>query len=433
MQSIGEKAPVLYKLTEFIHGLHEYPDNSYHQVKRVIADTTGCAFSGVKTEAFSSAIESNKKIYGQGNYPIWGTKKTSSLSGAVFFNTLSISCTDYDEGHRKAVGHPASLVVPVSIILGGHLCCTSKEILNAVIIGYEIGTRFSYARKPESIETYSSGRWGAIGTAASCAYLMKLSQEKTMHALSLASVLSPAMLGGSIDVSTGSMAKEGVPWAAQVGMQSALLAETGFVGPYLFAEDPNAYDTRKLLKGSNDALMIEGNYFKPYACCRWLHTAIQETLEIKDAEAVLPENILILRAEVFGRAIKLIDSRYPENTVQAQFHLPYVIAVALQHGKVIPEFFGDFSLADEQIRRLIDKVHLVENPAYSNEFPGKLLSSVEIVMSGGKVLRRKINDAPWDSANPPADEALQRKFIDQTGEGGEQIWDAIFTGNFQAF
>ena len=103
-----------------------------------------------------------------------------------------------------------------------------RQILQAIIIGYEIGTRFSWAREPETITTYSSGRWGAIGAAASSAYLLNLDTEKTVHALSLAASLSPVMLGGSIDVSTGSMAKEGVPWAAVTGFQSAYLAASGF-------------------------------------------------------------------------------------------------------------------------------------------------------------------------------------------------------------
>jgi 2-methylcitrate dehydratase PrpD len=433
MQTVMEKAPVLQKLAEFIHAAHDFNDPTCHQVKRVIADTVGCSFSGVKTKAFSCAFERKDELFGPGNHPVWGTTDRTSMPGAVFFNTLSVSCTDYDEGHRKAVGHPASLVVPASLVLGRYLHSSNTDILNAIIIGYEIGTRFSHARIPESIDTYSSGRWGAIGTAASCAYLMKLGTEQTMHCLSLASVLSPAMLGGSIDVSTGSMAKEGVPWAAFVGLQSAIFARSGFVGPYVFAEDPSRYESSKLLPNPAYPLMIESNYFKPYACCRWLHTALREAIEIKQAHAIKPENIQKITVDVFGRALQLIDARYPENPIQAQFHLPYAVAIALQHGKVTPEYFELDLMDDKAIRALIDKTVLVERPAYSELFPGKLLSKVTVELLDGEVIGKEIDNAPWDAANPPSDRELQEKFEDQVGEIGQQLWDTIFEGNFLAF
>ena len=49
------------------------------------------------------------------------SKLRLSLPGSVFYNALSISSTDFDEGHRKAVGHPASVVIPVALVLGNDL------------------------------------------------------------------------------------------------------------------------------------------------------------------------------------------------------------------------------------------------------------------------------------------------------------------------
>jgi 2-methylcitrate dehydratase PrpD len=433
MQTTMEKAPVLHQLAEFIHAAHDFRDETYHQARRVFADTVGCSYSGVKTKAFSFAFHSHELLFGTGNQPVWGTAERTSIPGAVFFNTLSISCTDYDEGHRKAVGHPASLVVPASYILGKYLNCSKNDILDAIILGYELGTRFSYARVTGSVDTYSSGRWGAIGTAASCAYLMRLSIVQTMHSLSLASVLSPAMLGGSIDVSTGSMAKEGVPWAAYVGLQSAMLARSGFTGPYVFAEDPSRYERSKLLPEPGELPLIESNYFKPYACCRWLHTGIREAIEIKQSHDVHPGHIKEIGIDVFGRAMKLITAKYPENTVQAQFHLPYVVAVALLHEKVTPEFFEPDLLENKEIRQLIDKTVLKENSSYSAKFPGKLPSKVSVKLLDGSVISKEINDAPWEAVHPPTDKELQAKFRDQAGERGQQLWDSIFKGDLETF
>ena len=251
-----------------------------------------------------------------------------------------------------------------------------------------------------------------------------------MHALSLAAVLSPAMLGGSIDVSTGSMAKEGVPWAAYTGTQSSYLAKSGFIGPYLFVDEHDGFDTGQLTNGLGGNWLITSNYFKPYSCCRWLHTAIREAIELKEEFDLKAENINSVKVEVFGRAISLAESKYPENPVQAQFHLPYVVACALTYGKVLPKHFTMESIADPEIRFLIDKISLIEKNDYTAKFPKSILSMVHIETMDGEKMTREIAVSPWDTSLPPSDEELRTKFIEQVPGNGPQLWESILAKDF---
>jgi 2-methylcitrate dehydratase PrpD len=421
-----KKAPVLSRLAEFVVSPHEFDVPTTHQAGRVVADTFGTAFGGIQTSAFVMAIQSMDALFGKGSLPIWGTGKTSTLQAAVFYNTLAVSSTDFDEGHRKAVGHPAGLIVPAAMVLGEFLQASLTEVLHAVIVGYEMGTRFSYARIPSKITTYSSGRWGAIATASTAAVLLKLNNTQTIHALSNAAVLSPAMLGGSTDVSTGSMSKEGVAWAAQVGLQSALLAKDGFSGPYLFVDEVDDYNKEKLLDGLGNSWLINSNYFKPYACCRWLHSPIEAALKIRGKAEFNLLEINQIEVRIFERAIDLVGNKYPENTVQAQFHLPFTIACALLYGKVIPSLFGEGFLQKDEIRELIDKIEMKASGNYSNVFPDKLPASVSITLNDGRVFSEEVFTAPWDADCQPTDEELRKKFIEQTGEQGEHLWDKFF-------
>jgi 2-methylcitrate dehydratase PrpD len=421
-----KKAPVLYKLAGFIVGEHEFDNRVMHQARRVIADTYGTAFSGTQTAAFQSGIKSNETLSGKGPFPIWGTNRTAGLQAAVFYNALAIGSTDFDEGHRKAVGHPASLVVPTALVVGAFAKASFPEILRSLIIGYEIGTRFSHARIASKITTYSSGRWGAIAAAATAAVLLKLDKVQTVHALSNAAVLSPAMLGGSTDVSTGSMSKEGVAWAAQSGLQAAFMAKDGFSGPYLFVDEVDDYDKEKLLEGLGHSWLINSNYFKPYACCRWLHSPIEATLKMKEKSDFELSEIDQINIHIFQRAIDLVGSKYPENTVQAQFHLPFVIAVALLYGKVTPLFFTEAFLQKEAIRQLIDKMKMLPSEAYSRAFPDKLPSRVEIVLKDGRLYPKEIVTAPWDADCQPTDADLKAKFLEQTAAQGEALWNGFF-------
>lgn len=429
MKSLEQKAPFLFQVCGFIHSNHAFDEETILQAKKVIADTLGTAFSGVKTRAFQQAL--NKDIYElvNGNFPIWGTELKSTLSGAVFYNTLAVSSTDFDEGHRKAVGHPASLVVPLSLLLGQYLKKPFSEVLAAVIIGYEMGTRFSFARVPENISSYSTGRWGGIASAASAAYLLGLSIEQTVQALSNAAVLSPAMLGGSTDVSAGSMSKEGVAWAAQSGLQSALMAKNGFTGPYLFVDETDDYQKQVLVNNLEKEWLINSNYFKPYACCRWLHPAISAGIFIKENNLFSTEEIVKVKVDVFSRALNLISVTYPENMIQAQFHLPFTLASGLLFGEVLPAFFSDTFLNNKEIISLVNKVELQANEQYSTFFPARLASKVTLTLKDGKSFSKESFSAPWDADDHPTEDELFQKFVKQTGEENKDIWHRIMASD----
>jgi 2-methylcitrate dehydratase PrpD len=429
MKSLETKTPFLIKICKFIHAPHIFDEATIRQAKFVIADTVGSAFSGVQSSAFLTSKNNDVYVLEGGKYSIWGTEITTSLSGAVFYNSHSISSTDYDEGHRKAVGHPASQVVPVALLLGQHLEKSFSEVLKAVIIGYEVGTRFSHARVKEKINSYSTGRWGGIATAATAAYLLELTTEQTIHALSNAAVLSPAMLGGSTDVSTGSMSKEGVAWAAQAGLQSALMAKNGFSGPYLFVDETEDYQKQALIDGLGKEWLINSNYFKPYACCRWLHPAVKATLDLKEEIFISPFQIKKITVEVFSRALDLISSPHPENSVQAQFHLPFAIACVLYYSKVHPAHFNEFHFVQNIISPAIDKISLVANEEYSRAFPEKLQSKVIIELQDGRIFSKEMLEAPWDAGNHPSEQELLKKFTMQVNRDGWHIFDKIVHGN----
>ncbi len=425
MKGIEEKAPVLSAWITLIRD-KKIDATTLHQAKRVLADTIGVAYGGVKLPAFQKAFKLHKVLFAKGNLAVWGTDQTANLAGAVFYNALSVSSTDYDEGHRKAVGHPASTVVPAAWVVGEYLKKPYPEVLKAVILGYEAGTRFSYARKPEFVNSYSTGRWGALAAAYSTAYLLELSHEQTMHALSLAFITSPAMQGGSTDVSTGSMAKEGVAWAVANGVQSAFLASQGFVAPYLFIDAYDEIDKDKLLENKDDDWLIMSNYFKPFACCRWLHTAIGVTIDLMLEHKIDPEDIGRVEIKIFGRIQDLMESRYPENIVQAQFHLPFTVACAILFGEVTPKQMTEENLNNERIKRVMDKISLVEEERFNRLFPGKLASGVTIVLASGKTFYAEKETAPWDAGDHPSDEELFEKFQSLTGENSKELWANFF-------
>ncbi|PLX13832.1 MAG: hypothetical protein C0598_02780 [Marinilabiliales bacterium] len=423
----NNKSEYLDTLAKFIASFKskKLDENLLKHAAITVADTYGTAFSGIKTKAFKTAFENTDLLFGKGAFEVWGTEKKLSLLGSVFYNSLSISSTDFDDGHRKAVGHPASAVTAIAISMGLEKKLKITEVLKSVVLGYEIATRFSLARKPENINSYSSGRWAAFGAAATAAYILEFDREQIINALSNAFVLSPHMLGGSSDVSTGAMSKEGVAWAVQSGLQSAILAKSGFSGPFLFIEESDEFDPLKLTDGLGDSFFISSNYFKPYACCRWLHPAINACSNLVVENNINIEEIVKIKVSTFSRIKDLISEKYPTNVIMAQFHLPYALSVMMLYNQCIPEYFNDDYLKNAEIRNLINKMEIISNDKYDNIFPSKLASSIEIDTASQKYFKEKLS-APWDFGDHPSMDDLQRKFNLQTNEFKHIPWDWFF-------
>jgi 2-methylcitrate dehydratase PrpD len=424
MRDLGMQAPILFELSREIARVRDLPlsEVTVHKAKRVLLDTVGVGLFGSGTELYDIAFRASLSEYAPGRCQLWGRSRTVGAEGAVFFNSLAASALDFDDGHVAAAGHPASLVVPAAMAVGGEIGSEFNLLLSAITIGYEVGTRFSAARDFSKVSTSSSGRWGALASAASAAVLLGLNQEEIMHALSLSALLSPVMMGGHIDVSTGSMAKEGVAWAAKTGVHAARLAGKGFTGPYLFLDESEEYAQETLLSGFGDHWHIETNYHKPYPCCRWIHPAIEACLELKREKKISVEEIRHVEIETFSRVIDLAQTRRPYNSPQAQFNLPFCVAAALFHDGLTPDCLEGKGLENERVLALSSGMTMRALEEFDDAFPTTAPCRVTITTSDEVFISGVFDQPKWGADDPATDEELYRKFRHLTGEAGDGIW-----------
>jgi len=424
MHDVEKQAPILYELARQIArvGKMSLSQVTAHRARRTLLDTVGVGLFGSKTDLYDMAFRASIREYAPGKCHVWGHSKSLGAEGAVFFNSLAASALDFDDGHAAARGHPAGLVVPTAIAVGREVGSGFDHLLSAITVGYEIGTRFSAARDFSKVDTFSSGRWGALASATSAAVLLDLDEEQIMHALSLSVLLSPVMMGGHIDVSTGSMAKEGVPWAAKTGVHAARLAREGFIGPYLFLDETEEYAQETLLSGLGERWLIESNYHKPYPCCRWIQPAIEACLELKREGTISVEEIQHVEIETFSRVIDLAQTRRPQNSPQAQFNLPFCVAAALHHDGLPPDCLEGEGLEDKSVLALAAVISMKAPKEFEGAFPAATPSRVTIRTTQGEFVSSVFDHPKWGADNPATDEELHRKFRELTGPGGDGVW-----------
>ena len=330
-------------------------------------------------------------------------------------NGMTIDSLDIHDGHCLTKGHAGAAVVPsllASISLGSPDAKSGKELLTALVIGYEIALRAGIALHASACDYHTSGAWNAVGSAAVTARRLGLNSEKTGHALGIAEYHGPrSQMMRCIDHPT--MVKDGSGWGAMAGVSAALLAQSGFTGaPALTVVSD---EVREIWHNLGDSWQFIGQYFKPHAVCRWAQPAIEAALALQQNYRVMPEQVQQIKVFTFQEAVRL-NCRCPRSTEEAQYSLPFPLAAALVFGRLgVSELSGQ-SLTDPVVLKLSNCVQLIEYESYTKRFPAKRYARVEIQTRHGEIFDSGEVEANWEAASPPTDRALQEKFRWLAGE-----------------
>jgi 2-methylcitrate dehydratase PrpD len=263
---------------------------------------------------------------------------------------------------------------------------------------------------------YSTGIWGVFGSVAAAATLLKFGRRTFQHALGIAVAHGPFPTGGTFLYD--SMIKEVIGWAGVVGCSAALLAREGFAGPEDMLDRSERYDTAQLVENLGREYAILKTYFKPYASCRWSHSAIDGVLELAREHNLRPEEVEEIHVEAFQEATRLCDDA-PVTTVAAQYSIPFSAALALSRGRIGPEELTEANLRDRQLLQLAQKVRISVDPELDLLFPEKTVARVTIYTSRG-AFTTTVEYPRGNPENPLSDAELAEKFRSLTvGIAGE--------------
>lgn len=398
---------------QFIQELewNHLPQAVQHQSKRCLLDALGALIAGHKTPVGALMEQFAQDQFPGNQATVLVSGKKLSASGAVLVNGFAQNALDIDDGFRPTMGHIGAATLPVLLgaaevaAASGNGPVSGKALLTAMVVGYEIGARAGRIRHATYQTYHSSGSWGAISGAASASKLMELSRDKMKHAMGAAEYHAPiAPMMKCIDVP--SMGKDSLGWGCMIAMMSTLMAQRGFTGIQpLFDDTPHPEWIASL--GSDWEIL--NLYFKPYSACRWAQPGVDGALKLMRAHGIVPESINKIRVYTFKESAALSQA-YPQNTEEAQYNIPFPIAAAILDGEVGPAQNLPPRLFDSDIRYMMDKIEIIAQDRFQENFPAKAESEVEIEVQSGQTYRSGIQSARWDKDMPPSDLELQNKF-----------------------
>ena len=183
----------LDRLAEFVAEtrFEDLPPDTIAAARDVILDTLGAITAGSRLDENANFARLASEMSGSGNSSVIGHPYRAQPVWATFVNATAGVALEMDEGNRVGGGHPSIHVTPGALAVGEDLGSSGRDVLAAIILGYEVISRVGTATEVKP-EVHSHGTWGTIGTAAATARLMGFDAEQTRLTMNLAMSMSPA-------------------------------------------------------------------------------------------------------------------------------------------------------------------------------------------------------------------------------------------------
>jgi 2-methylcitrate dehydratase PrpD len=377
-----------------------------HDTKFLLLDSIGCALAGLSVEPGKMAVALARKLGGVPEASIIGTKDKYSCSTAAFANGDLIRAPDYSA--MPPGGHSPEQVVPPALAIAESIDASGKDLLLATALGFEVAARLAKGsagknlfggsevakfRVAEHIGL-SAGNFGAVTGPAK---LLGLNNLKTANALGIAGHLTQTQTNTKFTFGAHRpMTKYGVPgWQNLGGVMAAWLADMGYMGDTTVLDAENGPWKFLNFEDWNSARVTEGigktweftrvNY-KPYPCCRMLHSQVDCMFELINKHQLKPEEITSVKAwghPVYG--YPLFTNHELNSVVDIQFGLHYILGMVANKVEVGIEWQDLETARSPKIASFAKKVACQAHPRFMetrSKDPTCHIGKVEVVANG---------------------------------------------------
>lgn len=410
---LPEPSPTLGTLAGFLASTppQDIPAAVMERAADCVLDCLSAASAGAGERAVLSLREAVIGAHARdGSATVWYSGRKADLASAATVNALSATILDVDDGHRRAKGHAGAAIISAAIAAADETGSSYQEFLAAVVMGYEAAVRVATSRVPERQVDTASGIWSGVGTAVAVARLSGATPLQMAHAILISEQHSPQLASAMQHGFAGADLKEGIPWSVMTGVYAARLAISGFSGYPRTFDIPELYVPGKLIEDLHGYSAVPGTYIKPYACCRWIHSAIDGALDIMETHGLDHEGIEAVEVKTFHRAVNLANHVEPRTMVDAQFSIPFCVALACVRGREALLPLAPGAVGDRSVTDLAAKVTPVSDPEMESMFP-VFAPAIVTLRHGGTSHVRRVEAAFGEPANPMTRQDILKKFV----------------------
>jgi len=408
------------KLANFIVGLNykNLPEEVILKAKHCLMDTIGAALAGSKTPEALIAKRLAEKLNQKKEATLFTGRGKIGCLEAAMANGIMAHALELDDGNRFAQGHPGITVIPAVVALAEKEKMKGKDMIPAIVAGYEVFGRVGAAGNPSHFNRgfHTTGTCGTFAAAAAASRLLNLNESKMVSALGIAGSQAAGLFAFMADGTMTKVLHAGK--AAHNGILSALLAKEGFTGPSTVLENErgfykafaDAFNPQRILHGLGERYEIMNTYVKFHASCRHSHPAIDAILDMRSRYSIQPEEIEKMNFYTYTIAAKFVDGKEVQTPLSGKMSLPYSASVAILDGRVGLEEFKAKKLKDETVRKMMEKIDVYPDPELDKMVPDHRGAKVEVILKDGRNFTSEVLDAKGEPENPGSESDLLDKF-----------------------
>ncbi|AQA02762.1 hypothetical protein BVC93_10305 [Mycobacterium sp. MS1601] len=374
--------------------------------RRCLADAIACAAAGSGGPTYSLIYTAIGPILGGApQATVWFGNRRASLAEAMHMNSTAVAADDLDDGNRSAIGHPGGAVIPA--VLGyAEALGYNGDLLMPIAFGYDAAVTVAGGRTAHRVPTMATGRWAAYGVAAAIWAMSGASREVLTRALAHAASLSPQLVHPVATAPDG--LKEGTAWATLAGLAAFRLANSGVDAP-LHALDTHPDFDPGWFRSTGTEPAIQETYFKRYACCRWIHPALDLIFELRRrGEMPDPASIEAIEIHTFERSLWLPNNPRPASLESAHYSFPFCVALGVfaEPAEFLP--LTPAVLGHQSALSLAQRVRVIESAELTAAFPARTPIELTITASGTSI-DLNLPTATGDPSLPLSDDQLAGK------------------------
>ncbi len=343
----------------------------------------------------------------------------SSQQNAALANGTMGHALDYDD--FGGFGHPTVAIFPALLALAETTGAMGKDLIEAYVIGCEIGMAIQHATKYNQMDKgfHSTAVIGRLASASACAKLLKLDEQQTTTALGIAGSMSSGLIHNfgtmTKPLHAGMTCRDGV-MAAQLAQRGLSAGDQIIEHPFGFANTvigPGIYDLDEMAENLGkpyriqDALII-----KKYPCCGGNHAMLDSLFSLMREHNFTYEDVASAEVDQSYYSVVMLYQE-PEDSLKGKFSAKYNVAAALIDGEIGIETFRDEKITDGTVQETMGKVRtrvLAKSEEGATDFLKGL--PIKITLKDGRVFEHTTgrHDIIGGQVNPWGFENIAKKF-----------------------
>ena len=389
------------------------------QIKIRVLDALGCSLRALGAEPIRILRSQLEDFNGAGLCTLIGGGR-SAPDRTAFYNSALVRYLDFNDAYlaRGETCHPSDNLGAV-LAASEYANRSGRDLMGALALAYQVQCRLSDLA-PLRRKGFDHTTQGSYAVAAGVSKALGLDRVKTAHAIAICGTAFNALRV----TRTGALSNwKGLayPNAAFGCTHGTFLAMRGITGPLEVFEGNKGFMDAiagrfEIDWSKEDLERVTQTILKRFNAEIHSQSVLEGILDLKQEYALTGQEIEKIQIEIFSVAYNIIgggeegDKTIVRTKEEADHSLPYLTAVAILDGQVMPDQYRPARIRSPDVQELLRKVTVKPEAAYSRKFPKEMPCRIVVTLRNGRALVKEKRDYEGFRTRPMSWDTAVKKF-----------------------